>query len=147
MDPLNDLATKRIVILGAGVVGLSTAYRLVELYEQSNPGGNRLNIEILSDKFLQETTSDGAGGLFRPDDRFIPGVPKEIAGRWGKESFKFYDKLLFSELGGVAGIFQASGYQMFDDERPDPSYKDYIYQFRHLTQDELGQFPRRFKLN
>lgn len=65
--------------------------------------------------------------------------------KWAEDSFKYFDKLLFSPDGGVAGIFQASGYQMFDDARPDPSYKDYIYQFRHLTDDELMTFPRKFK--
>jgi glycine/D-amino acid oxidase-like deaminating enzyme len=62
---------KNIAILGAGVVGLSTADRLLELKVNAN-------ITILTDKFLTETTSDGAGGLFRPDDRFIPGVPKPL---------------------------------------------------------------------
>lgn len=65
------LKGKNIAILGAGVIGLSTADRLIELT-------NSANITIISDKFLEETTSDGAGGLFRPDDRFIPGVPPEL---------------------------------------------------------------------
>lgn len=69
MPPLNQL--KNIAILGAGIIGLSTAERLVELKLNAN-------ITIISDKFLQDTTSDGAGGLFRPDDRFIPGVPKPL---------------------------------------------------------------------
>lgn len=27
----------------------------------------------------------------------------------------------------------------------DPSYKEYVYQFRHLTDKELDSFPRKFK--
>lgn len=65
------LLGKNIAILGAGIVGLSTADRLLEL----NP---KQSITVIAENFLKETTSDGAGGLFRPDDRFIPGVPKEL---------------------------------------------------------------------
>ena len=148
MEAINSLATKRIIILGAGIVGLSTAHRLIELYEKVNAKETylkNLNIEIISEKFLKDTTSDGAGGIFRPDDRFIPGVPKETVARWGKDSFDFFNRLLFSHDGGKAGIFQVSGYEFFDDDRLDPSYKDYIYQFRHLTDSELERFPKKFK--
>jgi hypothetical protein len=65
--------------------------------------------------------------------------------KWGLESFNYFNELLFSQDGGKAGIFQASGYQLFDDVREDPSFKDYIYQFRHLTEEELLKFPRKFK--
>ena len=54
-----DLKSKKIVILGAGIIGLSTANRLIELHEG-------LDITIISEKFANETTSDGAGGLLRP---------------------------------------------------------------------------------
>ena len=27
----------------------------------------------------------------------------------------------------------------------DPGYKDFIYHFRHLNNDELNNFPRKFK--
>lgn len=111
---MQNLAAKNIVILGAGIIGLSTAHRLVELAEESK---TKLNLTIISEAFQKDTTSDGAGGLFRPDDRFIPGVPKNSVKKWAEDSFKYFDKLLFSKEGGLAGIFQASGYQMFDDER------------------------------
>jgi glycine/D-amino acid oxidase-like deaminating enzyme len=71
---MSSLVNKKICILGAGVVGLSTAYRLIELFP--NKG---LDITLIAKDFGKETTSDGAGGLFRPDDRFMPGVEKKIA--------------------------------------------------------------------
>ena len=48
-----------VCIVGAGVVGLSTALRLTET-------GAPMDITIIADKFLDETTSHGAGGLWEP---------------------------------------------------------------------------------
>ncbi len=63
---------KKYAILGAGIVGLATAYRLTEVLKE-------FDITIIADSFGVETTSDGAGGIFRPDDRFMQGIPKETA--------------------------------------------------------------------
>ena len=48
-------------VLGAGIVGLSTAIRLIELFE-AKISNNSFEITIIADKFDLETTSDGAGG-------------------------------------------------------------------------------------
>ncbi len=61
----------RVGIIGAGVVGLSTAL-CIKLQHPS------LSLTIIADRFLDATTSDGAGGLFRPDDRYVLGVDKSI---------------------------------------------------------------------
>lgn len=141
---MENLNNRKIVILGAGIVGLTSATRLIENFEKVN-NQNALDITIISDNFDLDTTSDGAGGLFRPDDRFMGGVPKHLAKEWSTESFRYYDDILFKPEGGKAGVFQCSGYQLFDDDRQDPSYRDFIYQFRHLTKDELNMFPKKFK--
>lgn len=118
MELSKNLIRKKIAILGAGVIGLSTAERLIERYNELNLTKiSPIDITIISEAFAKDTTSDGAGGLFRPDDRFIPGVPKQLVKKWATDSFTYFDKLLFSKNGGTAGVFQASGYQMFDDER------------------------------
>jgi glycine/D-amino acid oxidase-like deaminating enzyme len=90
---MNNLKSKKIVILGAGIIGLTTASMLIEDEKE-------LDITIIAENFDTKTTSDGAGGLFRPDDRFMPGVSQELARLWIRESFEFYDKLLFSKNGG-----------------------------------------------
>lgn len=61
----------RVGVVGAGVIGLSTALCIKLQY-------STLPLTIIADRFLDATTSDGAGGLFRPDDRFIQGVDKSI---------------------------------------------------------------------
>ena len=65
------LKTKSIAILGGGIIGLTTAHSLLELVDRFGKPNEqtRLNITILSDSFGKDTTSDGAGGLFRPGKR------------------------------------------------------------------------------
>ena len=58
----------RIAVIGAGVVGLSTAV----LIQQHMPG---VDVTIIADKFDKDTTSDGAAGIFRPTISMTPGVP------------------------------------------------------------------------
>ncbi len=58
--------------------GLTTAVQLCNRFEKKC-GNFKLDLTIIADKFNTDTTSDGAGGLFRPDDRFMGGVPKETA--------------------------------------------------------------------
>jgi len=61
----------RVAVVGAGAVGLSTALCIKLKYPS-------LPLTIIADRFLDATTSDGAGGLFRPDQRFILGVDKSV---------------------------------------------------------------------
>ncbi|CAF0973945.1 unnamed protein product [Rotaria sp. Silwood1] len=128
----------RVCVVGAGAVGLSTAL-CIKLQHPS------LSLTIIADRFLDTTTSDGAGGLFRPDDQFIQGVDKSLLRKWCQTSFDYFNNLIFSNAAAEAGISQVSGYQLFNDSRPDPSYKDIIYNFRHLTKHELDIFPDHYK--
>uniref|UniRef100_A0A182K7B5 FAD dependent oxidoreductase domain-containing protein n=3 Tax=Pyretophorus TaxID=44537 RepID=A0A182K7B5_9DIPT len=59
-----------ICVVGAGVVGLTTALELQR--EMRNA-----NVTILSDRFEQDTCSDVAAGLFRPGTSFS-GPTEEI---------------------------------------------------------------------
>jgi len=60
-----------IAVLGAGVVGLSTAVNII----QQIPG---VQVTVIADKFYNETTSIGAGGLFRPSAKHAPGTPVHL---------------------------------------------------------------------
>lgn len=54
----------KICIVGAGVVGLCTALEIQNQFPN-------LNITIIADKFNEDTTSDGAAGLFLAFDHFV----------------------------------------------------------------------------
>lgn len=64
----------RICVVGAGVVGLSCAVRLKEVFGWTKP------ITIISDKFMKDTTSDVAAGYVR-----ITDLPK-VSGYNGRRS-------------------------------------------------------------
>ena len=60
-----------VIVLGAGMMGLSTAVQL----QTQLPS---VTVTIVADKFLTETVSDGAAGNFRPTVDLIPGVPRDL---------------------------------------------------------------------
>lgn len=51
---------KRVVVVGAGVVGINTALEIQKRH-------SNFDVTIIADKFNGETLSDGAAGLFMPD--------------------------------------------------------------------------------
>lgn len=53
----------RVAVIGAGVIGLSTAQ---SIYEQYHSIVTPLIIEVYADRFTPLTTSDGAAGLWQP---------------------------------------------------------------------------------
>ena len=133
----NENVKSSVCVIGGGIIGLSTALRLVQLNKYKT-----FDITIVAEKFGTETTSDGAGGLFRPDANHIKGVDKNLLKKMSIDSFKYFNDLLFdqSQENGSTGIMQLSGYQLYNEPREDPTYKDIIYSFKHLTQSELKQF-------
>lgn len=53
----------RVAVIGAGVIGLSTAQ---SIYERYHSVVHPLTIEVYADRFTPLTTSDGAAGLWQP---------------------------------------------------------------------------------
>lgn len=53
----------RVAVIGAGVIGLSTAQ---SIYEQYHSTVSPLTIEVYADRFTPLTTSDGAAGFWQP---------------------------------------------------------------------------------
>lgn len=63
-----------VVVLGAGVVGLSTALNV----QQVVPGAR---VTVMADKFYEQTTSYGSGGMFIPSLRAFPNTDVGLL-RW-----------------------------------------------------------------
>lgn len=129
----------RVGVVGAGVVGLSTAVQIQESLPSS------AQVTIIADKFDRDTTSDGAAGVFRPTAEVVKGVQPELFRKWTKDSFDFYHKIAHSSEAVQAGITLISGYHFYIDEPYEEElqfYKDVVYNYRHCTQKELDSFPR-----
>lgn len=57
------MANIKICVIGAGIVGLSTAFEVQKRFPSAQ-------LTIIAEKFNMETTSDGAAGLFEPHPSF-----------------------------------------------------------------------------
>ena len=61
------MSRRNVCVVGAGVVGLSTAYCLL------SEAGTRVHAEVLADRFSPHTTSDVAFGIWEP--YLLKGTP------------------------------------------------------------------------
>uniref|UniRef100_A0A3P8U8W9 D-amino-acid oxidase n=1 Tax=Amphiprion percula TaxID=161767 RepID=A0A3P8U8W9_AMPPE len=125
----------RVAVIGAGVIGLSTAQ---SIYEQYHSTVSPLTIEVYADQFTPLTTSDGAAGFWQPY-LYDKGNIQET--KWNKETFDYLLSQLSSPESVKMGIFLQSGYNLCNEHAPDPSFKDTVLGFRQLTERELQMFP------
>ncbi|XP_027959982.1 D-aspartate oxidase isoform X2 [Halichoerus grypus] len=94
MDPV------RIAVVGAGVVGLSTAMCVSKLV----PG---CSITVISDKFTPDTTSDVAAGMLIPHVYADTPIPKQK--QWFRETFDHLFAIASSAEAEDAGVHLVSG--------------------------------------
>ncbi|XP_059469033.1 D-aspartate oxidase [Neocloeon triangulifer] len=130
------MGVKRVGILGAGVVGLNTALQLQSEFPT-------LDVTIIAEKFNQETTSDGAAGLFRPSSSFS-GPNIEITKKWILDSYRFYDALRITGQGEDSGIFQIPAYNFSNYN--EGMVKNHLLEtvvpvYRAMSEDELEEYP------
>ena len=78
----------KVSILGAGISGLSTALTLLKA---------GFEVEVMAHQISPDTTSDLAAALWFPYEV----KPKELAAKWGQQSFKTYQSYLEDSKSGV----------------------------------------------
>ena len=67
---MSDKMVANIVVLGAGVVGLSTAINIQKVIPNAK-------VTVIADKFDEDTTTYGSGGLFVPSQSETSDTPPE----------------------------------------------------------------------
>lgn len=92
----------KIVVVGSGIVGLTTALELQKEYRNAQ-------ISIVADKFYKDTVSYVAAGIFRPGTAFS-GPTEEITKKWVVDSYDYWDKIRRTPEAAKAGITELSGY-------------------------------------
>lgn len=126
----------RVCVIGAGIIGLSTAYRLKEAVPD-------VDITIVAEEFSPNTTGDGSAGFWRPF--LLTGMSDELVWKWGKETFDHLHALSCSAEGGVLQIFQATGYDLYKQFIPEAFWKDIVFGYRSMSSAELQQFPGGYR--
>ncbi|XP_044270599.1 D-aspartate oxidase [Tribolium madens] len=129
-----------IGVLGAGVIGLTTAYELKNKFRNAN-------IDVISDRFNDKTTSHVAAGLFRPGTSFS-GPTVEITRQWINDSYHYWDNIWNTPEASTAGVTQVSGY-IFTSQYPHMVKNEYIEKllpiYRRATEEELKLCPGTWK--
>ncbi|XP_076367903.1 D-aspartate oxidase-like isoform X4 [Tachypleus tridentatus] len=133
---LLNMERKRVAIVGAGIIGVTSAVRAIETVP---------NIEatIISDKFTPNTTGDGAAGFWNP--YFLQGCSPEKVNFWCEETFSYLLNLLRSPDSSTYGIGLVSGYILSKQFIGRPSYAHVFLEYRDLTKNELEMFPNKYK--
>lgn len=118
-----------VTVLGGGVVGLMSALRLKEAYED-------VNIRLVAEHIAANTTSAGAGGLWKPFA--LSGTPAEVVNRWGKETLDHYMGLYLSDQASQSGVLLTSAYELFVEENVSiPEWSTVVPGFRKLSPEEI----------
>eukprot|EP00889_Picochlorum_renovo_P004092 jgi/Picre1/31122/NNA_006476.t1 len=118
-----------ITVLGGGVIGLTSALRIKQQYPDAS-------VTIIGEKIATETTSEGAGGLWKPFA--LTGTPDSLVNAWGKETLDHYMGIYLSPDAPKAGIVLTSAYELFQEKVDDPAWATLVPQFRHLTEEEIA---------
>ena len=99
-----ELERKHVCVLGAGIIGLSVATHLLEVYP------NHLDVTIVADCVTPETmASDRTGGLFIPPRTIDPCPDVVTAKRWTLGSLRHFERLVDKHGGETVGIKRAKG--------------------------------------
>lgn len=125
----------RVAVVGAGVVGLSTALCIAECIPECS-------VTVLADTFSPDTVSDGAAGIVYVNK--FPDTPVDRQRRWLKDTFDHLFSISNSSEAPDAGVYLISGWQVFreppSEERP--YWADVVLGFRSMSDAELEKFPQ-----
>lgn len=128
----------RVAVVGAGIVGLSTAINIQKLLPQAE-------VTIFADRFTKDTTSHGAGGLFRPNVEHLLGVHPETVKRWSVDGFRFYSSLAISPEASESGHMILPGYVFSNTPVQNPLYRSIVFSFHELSKEELNKLGVNYK--
>src|SRR3712207_788798 len=109
------------IVVGCGVIGLTTAIRLQE---------SGLNVRIVTAALPPETTSSVAAALWYP----YKAYPEDRVLCWGSKAFA-----VFEELAAIpeSGVRMSQGVELWREPVPDPWWTTAVPGVRRCTVDEL----------
>jgi D-amino-acid oxidase len=108
----------RVVVVGAGVIGLTCAHRLVRVGH---------TVEVWSRDAVQDTTSAVAAAIWYPYRAF----PEDAVIRWAGAT---YDMLSILSVRPETGVGLVHGRELFRERRPDPWWLPAVPRLRRVTE-------------
>ena len=124
-------ARPKLGIVGAGVIGLSSAVRILERAPSSH-------ITIMAEKYGNDTTTSGAAGVWGPYK--MQETPLELVDRLALSSYRHLFSLFHSRDARQAGVSLVQSSYLYDDPEPQyPSWKDKVDGLKPLAPSQLAQ--------
>lgn len=133
-------AKPRITVLGAGVVGLSTALVLQEAFLNGS-------VVVAAKSFTRDTTSHGAAGLWKP---FKLGAEQDQAliNKWGSTTLSHMQRLHASPSAVSAGVIATTGYLLHSGRHTEPvefpEWAPVVQHIHRLEASELAAFAQPY---
>lgn len=119
------MSTPEIIVIGAGVSGLSCAIELARV-------GRR--VQIWTAVAPEQTTSRVAAAFWYP----YRVDPIERVGPWAAVSYERFASIAGNlTLGSTAGVYMREAIEVFAERVPDPPWSRYVDMFRHAIPEEL----------
>ncbi|XP_028402940.1 D-aspartate oxidase-like [Dendronephthya gigantea] len=131
---MSQLRRKKVAIIGAGIIGVSTAICL----QDSDPS---LELTIIADKFSPNTTSDGGAGLWScHPGKWVKGSKPEKQRQWGEGTLHYLKSIIESDIECNFEMSYITGYFLYDHIMPEePALQDIALYYKRLSRDELGK--------
>ena len=117
----------KVAVVDAGVVGLSTAYHLVEKF------GSGVSVTVIADKFSPDTTSDKSGAILVPYPSKEGSEVDLHIKQWTKDTFSHLERLYSSEVAGDIDLCMLTGCKVTHTTFPDPWWKELVFGFRKFS--------------
>ncbi|UJR08031.1 hypothetical protein I4U23_012308 [Adineta vaga] len=121
----------RVIIVGGGVIGLTTACTLLKEYVSTD----NLQLTIISEALSPDTTGDISAGFWQPyglelsDQRML---------KWARYSYEIFMEEYFSTKAARAGVIQLTSYTMMKQEEEEQQQQ----QQKHVDNNDISiDFP------
>ncbi|XP_031626003.1 D-aspartate oxidase [Contarinia nasturtii] len=130
----------KIAIVGAGVIGTTTALRLQEQF------GHKVLITIFSEQFSPHTTGDVSAGLWGP---YILGdTPQEKILKWSKDTHDYFHKLWKDGCAAETGVSLIPAMRVTtESEAYDVLWKDVVFGCINMDEKMLKRLSNEHKRN
>jgi D-amino-acid oxidase len=139
---MSDNLSYRVIIVGGGIIGLTTACTLLKEYASID----NLRLTIISETFSPDTTGDISGGFWEPYD-FALNDQRMLS--WACYTYDIFMAEFFSTKAAPAGVMKSSGYKLKsqdgeqtnnNDNFINPPYLPLVRHYRVLDDHEIRMF-------